>query len=84
LLIAVAALVHGVSGLRLIQRIVWGAKGATAPMDMRWREMALVVPLLLCALALGLKPGPVLDRVGGSIDQVLAVAAPAATAGEGE
>ena len=84
LLIAVAALLHGVSGLRLIQRIVWGAKGATAPMDMRWREMALVVPLLLCALALGLKPGPVLDRVGGSIDQVLAVAAPAATAGEGE
>jgi hypothetical protein len=35
---------------------------------MRWREA-----MLLCAFALGLKPGPVLDRVAGAVDEALAI-----------
>lgn len=76
LLILVAAVLHGVAGVRLVQRIVWG-EGATdrAPAEMRWREAALVVPLLLVVFALGLRPGFVLDRVAGTVDEVLAATA---------
>lgn len=85
LLILVAAVFHGVAGLRLVQRIVWGRETASAPPgDMRWREVALVVPLLLGVLALGLKPGPVLDRVAGAVDQILVAAGAASEREEGE
>lgn len=85
LLILVAAVFHGVAGLRLVQRIVWGGEATgAAPGDMRWREAALIVPLLLCVLALGLKPGPVLDRVAGAVDQVLVAAGAVGERGAGE
>ena len=72
LLILVAALLHSVGAFWLVQRIVCGVDGGrSVPEDMRWREAGLVASLLVCALALGLVPGPVLDRVSGSVDQML-------------
>ena len=74
LLILLAAVLQGVAGLRLLQRIIWGPRArAKACEEMRWREAVLVVPLLLCAIALGLRPGPVLDRVAGAVDEALAL-----------
>ena len=75
LLILVAALLHSVGALWLVQRIVCGVDGGrSVSEDMRWREAGLVASLLVCALALGLAPGPVLDRVSGSVDQMLIAA----------
>lgn len=89
LIIIFAVVLHGVAGLRLVQRIVWrrGAKQqekAEIFEEMRWREVALIAPLLLCAFALGLRPGIVLDRVAVAVDEALVATAVVAGATEGE
>jgi NADH-quinone oxidoreductase subunit M len=75
LLILLAAGLQGGGGLRLVQRVVWGGgERRRETEDLRWREALLVVPLLLCALALGLRPVSLLDRVAGAVDGVLVAA----------
>ncbi len=40
-------------------------------MDMSWREMAVLIPIIVFIFWLGVRPGLILDRVESSINQVL-------------
>ena len=64
----------GVCLLGVWQRIAWGeAKGVVEQKrpDLGWRELVLLLPLLLLALWIGVYPEPFLDRMEGAVEQVL-------------
>ena len=53
-LILFAAVLHGVAGMRLVQCIVGDRRRqGERSQKMRWVKAMLLVPLLLCAFALG-------------------------------
>ena len=64
----------GVCLLGMWQRIAWGeAKCAVEQKrpDLGWRELVVLLPLLLLALWIGVYPEPFFDRIEGAVEQVL-------------
>jgi len=58
-----------------IQRILFNALDKPANLhipDLNWREIGLLVPLLVCIVWLGLYPAPVLRRMQGSAERLVA------------
>ena len=57
----------------------------TLPRDLSTREIAILVPLALAAVILGVRPGIVMDTTADEVNRLrtAAVAAPATTAGQG-
>jgi NADH-quinone oxidoreductase subunit M len=55
------------------QRVFHGApSGDNAHLpDMTWRERAVMVPLLIAIVFIGVHPKPLLDRIGPSVNSVI-------------
>jgi NADH-quinone oxidoreductase subunit M len=61
--------------LLMYQRIFTGPKpnftDRAAPLDLSWREKAVVIPIIASFLVLGFYPKPVLDLVNPAVKQTM-------------
>ncbi|MGB4058316.1 MAG: NADH-quinone oxidoreductase subunit M [Alphaproteobacteria bacterium] len=61
--------------LMLYRRVVFGPlvnADAGAMADMSWREKAILFPLVLMVLWIGIFPGVIMDRIGPSVEKLVA------------
>ena len=69
------------------QRMVFGPLKNTenkALEDLNWQEKLYLAPILVLIVVMGVYPGPILEKMGSSVDRVLEAIEPGAVAEVGE